>query len=169
MLSDICFKQIKDDYWLGQYGDFQVIMMKSCGWINVSKLCKDGGKQLSDWTRLEHTKRLIEALENQNGHQASVFTPEEPEEKDLYKGDRKTEKPVLRSNVMQVVKTFKITDVERLISGTYCHGDLIPHVACWISPVFALKVSRIINTSMIQEYKDKINVVEQACAAADLA
>ena len=75
MLSQIAYKQIRDNLWLGQYGDFKVVMMKDCGFINATKLCKDGGKQLKNWLANETSKCLIRALEDQLGHQASAFTP----------------------------------------------------------------------------------------------
>src|SRR5208282_1684928 len=77
MLSGICFKQIKDNFWLGQYGDFQVIMMEDCSYVNATKLCKDGGKRFDNWLANEASKRLIKALEDKFGHQASDFTPGE--------------------------------------------------------------------------------------------
>ena len=40
---DIAFEQISGNYWWGVYGDFKVIIMKDCGFINASRLCKDGG------------------------------------------------------------------------------------------------------------------------------
>jgi len=45
--------------------------------------------------------------------------------------------------------------------GTYVHLDLIPHIACWVSPRFALKVSRIVNGYLLKEERDKhLRVVE---------
>jgi KilA-N domain len=44
--------------------------------------------------------------------------------------------------------------------GTYVHRDLIPHIACWVSPPFALKVSYIVNQYFVLEYMDTIK--EQA-------
>ena len=32
-----------------------------------------------------------------------------------------------------------------IITGTYVHPDLIPHIASWVSPKFAIKVSKIVN------------------------
>ena len=52
---------------------------------------------------------------------------------------------------------FNQTDEEYIISGTYCHPSLIPHIVCWISVEFALKVSDIINGYIVNEYKAKLN------------
>src|SRR5277367_586453 len=75
MLSGICFKQIKDNFWLGQYGDFQVIMMEDCSYVNATKLCTDGGKRFDNWIRNDASQRLIKALDEQLGHQVSDSTP----------------------------------------------------------------------------------------------
>src|SRR6266853_1048291 len=61
-MLDICFQQIKGDYWLGQYGDFKVVMRKTDGFINTTRLCKDSGKEFCKWSRLEGSKELIAAV-----------------------------------------------------------------------------------------------------------
>jgi hypothetical protein len=33
----------------------------------------------------------------------------------------------------------------QMVTGTYAHPDLVPHIASWVSPKFAIKVSGIIN------------------------
>ncbi|KAF9347881.1 hypothetical protein BGX26_000669 [Mortierella sp. AD094] len=37
--------------------------------------------------------------------------------------------------------------------GTYVHLHLVPHIACWVSAVFALKVSTIVNEYLLKEEK----------------
>ena len=44
------------------------------------------------------------------------------------------------------------------ISGTYINPELIPHVASWISPPFAIKVSKIVNSYIVREYKEQLKV-----------
>lgn len=46
-----------------------------------------------------------------------------------------------------------------IIRGTYVHPDLIPHIASWASPAFAVKVSKIVNEYFIKKAikeKDKL-------------
>ena len=50
--------------------------------------------------------------------------------------------------------------MDRLISGTYCHPDLIPHIACWVSVDFAMKVSKVVNGYITQEYKNKLGAMQ---------
>lgn len=40
--------------------------------------------------------------------------------------------------------------------GTYVHPDLIPHIASWVSPAFAYKVSKIVNNFLIREKEAEI-------------
>ena len=42
------------------------------------------------------------------------------------------------------------------LRGTYVHPKLIPHIASWVSPEFALKVSDIVEEYIIKEYRDTI-------------
>ena len=64
MISDIAYEQIKDNFWFGSYADCKVVLMKDCGWVNATKMCNEGGKRLSNWTRLEHTQELLKALQH---------------------------------------------------------------------------------------------------------
>ena len=62
---------------------------------------------------------------------------------------------------LQKVMTSKATVEDRLISGTYAHPLLIPHIASWSSYDFALKVSKIVNEYLVLEYRAKIAAIEQ--------
>src|SRR5277367_824552 len=133
MLSGICFKQIKDNFWLGQYGDFQVVMMEDCSYVNASKMCKDGGKEFKHWHENAASKWLIKALEDQLGHKASDFTPAESS---LTGEDQKVGIPTGRSKALKIVLAGNIQQDGTLISGTYIQALLVPDAACWISEVF---------------------------------
>jgi len=54
-LNDVCFERIRDTFY---YGEFKLVVDKSTGWSNATKLCTDGGKQFKNWSRLEKSKRL---------------------------------------------------------------------------------------------------------------
>ena len=51
--------------------------------------------------------------------------------------------------------------------GTYVHLDLIPHIACWISASFALKVSKIVNEYRIKEANSKLQQKDQEIEQKD--
>src|SRR3981189_3717181 len=61
-MGDIAYEQIDGKYWFGQYGDFTVVINKESGYINVSKLCRDGGKIFRHWTDNKFSKELIAAF-----------------------------------------------------------------------------------------------------------
>src|SRR5277367_4265484 len=156
-LSAICFEHIKDDYWYGAYGEFRVVMMKTNGWVNASKMCKDGGKLFKNWLANEASQRLIRALEEQLGHQASDSTLAESSLSVSYTSAgipaEASNSGSLSVSVCKTVLFDRATEIGSLISGTYVHALLIPHVACWISEVFALKGGEIINQYLVSEYK----------------
>jgi hypothetical protein len=59
-LIDICFEHIKDTFYYGLFGDFKLVIDKSTGYFNATKLCADGGKRLHDWSRLEKSKNMVD-------------------------------------------------------------------------------------------------------------
>jgi hypothetical protein len=129
MISDICFQQIRDNYWFGQYGQFKVVMMKDNGYINASKLCKDGNKDFRDWKRNVHSQELINTLIRQE-------VPDFKQEDSSIRGDGNVQILTLPFNPIIKVVTTKETVEDKLISGTYCHNLLIAHIASWVSPDF---------------------------------
>ena len=54
------------------------------------------------------------------------------------------------------MRTANQTDSEKAISGTYYHPLIIPHIACWISPDYALRVSEIVIDFHVGEYKSRL-------------
>ena len=58
-----------------------------------------------------------------------------------------------RSNTAPVLITDNSYGITR---GTYVHPDLIPHIASWVSPAFAYKVSKIVNNFLIREKEAEI-------------
>ena len=62
MLSQIIFEQIKDNFYYGAYGEFRVIVDKSNGYVNATKMCKSSDKKFKDWSRLKGSQVLIQTL-----------------------------------------------------------------------------------------------------------
>jgi hypothetical protein len=48
--------------------------------------------------------------------------------------------------------------VENSLKGTYVHPHLAPHIASWVSPEFAVKVSQIVNSYIVRDYKEQVRV-----------
>ncbi len=131
-ITDIAYQQIKGNYYWAQYGDFKVIMDRSTGFINATKLCqlantKEGKpKQFGMWKQNSWSGELISVIS------ASCGIPQD---------------------ALLVEPSISID-----LRGVYAHPDLIPHIAAWASPVFAAKVSKIVNAQLVREYKETIRV-----------
>ena len=153
MLSKICFEQIRDNYYHGQYGNFSAIINKETGYVNATKLCNDGGKKFYHWSDSKVSKELIIALKQQ------VFSEALGEHciRDVW--SMIPYNPV--AEVVKQVFTKNQTNEDKLIAGTYIHPLLIPHVACWVSPAFALKAGSLINNFITDEWKHKLEVAQQ--------
>jgi hypothetical protein len=58
-LNDICYEQIKDNYYYCKFGEFRLVVDKNTGCFNATKLCKEGNKDFNQWKRLERVKELL--------------------------------------------------------------------------------------------------------------
>lgn len=125
-IQNISFKKINNNYSYGKYGNFEVIIMKKNGYINVTKLCnivqtKNGTiKDFREWKKNSTTKALT--------NEVSAFTG------------------VLLNELFIIP-----TNVQNDLKGTYAHPDLVPHIASWASPKFAVYVSEIVNKYFIRK------------------
>ena len=60
-LSNCIYEHIKDTFYYGLFGDFRLVVDKSTGFFNATKLCDQGGKkQFRQWKILEKSKKMIE-------------------------------------------------------------------------------------------------------------
>ncbi|UOX38657.1 KilA N domain protein [Finch poxvirus] len=118
--------------------------MKENNYVNATKLCKLGGKEFKKWIRLDGSKELIKTIEETNN--IWKINPAGPDLAQLE----------IVINVESEGKNGKKYEV----SGSYIHTDLIPHIASWISPLFAVKVSKIINCYVSGKYEFKLKEKE---------
>jgi hypothetical protein len=125
-LRDLIFENIDDKYAWGNYGEFKVMMMRENGYINVTKLCKEGGKEFFTWKQNKSSELFLEA----------VF-------------------PALGIPRAGLLITINSGNTDTLIRGTYAHPELVPHIASWVSASFAIKVSRIVNEYFVKEEKER--------------
>ena len=127
-ITKLEYEKINDVYSKAKYAGFDVIMNMETGYINATKLCSDGGKQMKNWLRNDCNKELIEYFDKINGG----------------------------SNLSRHKYEVKNGTKCNNINGTYVHPKLIPHIASWVSPEFANKVSEIVNNFLIKEKEDEI-------------
>src|SRR3981189_1367012 len=129
-------------------------MMKDTGYTNATKMCSSGGKEYFRWRRLQSSAELIQALERNMALKNTQVTSASTLEDANHQIWRLASPPCI------FVKTDNNTPTDQLKSGTYCHPVLIPHIACWVSVDFALKVSKVVNGYIAQEYKSKVGALE---------
>jgi KilA-N domain/Protein of unknown function (DUF3627) len=127
-ITELVYEPINSKYGWAKYGDFTVLMDRETGYINATKLCDDGAKNYSDWTRLKHTSSLCQEVSSSRG------IP------------------------LDELSRCIVGGQEPLIRGTYLHPLLIPALAIWISPSFAVKASILINEHLVREYRETIRV-----------
>ena len=131
-LRDLIFEYINDKYSWGNYGGFKVLMMRENGYINVTKLCKDGGKEIYEWKRSKHSVEMLDSFSS-----------------------------IPEMSGIDLLITVKGGDKKlQMVTGTYAHPDLVPHIASWVSPSFAVKVSRIVNEYFVKEEKERCSRLE---------
>jgi hypothetical protein len=147
-ISDICYEQIKGDYWYASYLGTKVVMMKSSGYINITKLCTDGGKRFKHWLENKHSKEMLEFYQNIINQSSSSD------------GIPSDENQAIPSNVrIKIVGGKSNEDVS--IRGTYLHPKLMPHVASWVNLQFGYRVSCIVEDYVIAEIARELATAKQ--------
>lgn len=141
-MQSIIYESINEKFGYGEYLGFKVIIMKENGYINATRMLKNieeitgKRKDFHDWKRIQQAQELIEAVENDlkavRGISVSAFYTE--------KGG---------------IQEFQY------LQGSYVHPDIIVHIASWASPKIGIKVSRIVNARVIQDYKKQIQEKEE--------
>ena len=132
--NNIIFEKIDKNYSYGKFGSIKIVLNNK-GYVNITKLCTllQTSKCIDNWRQTDIAQIIInEAFE-------------------LNKSDC-IESP---SDLFIVVKCI----FNPKITGTYAHCDLVPHIIRWISPKFAVKVSKIVNQFFINKIineKDEI-------------
>ncbi len=138
-ISEIAFEQIYEDYYLGQYGDLKVIINIKTGYINATHLCG--------------------LANNNNGNRKELYNWKKSDIAEAIMDEVGSALPNGRSELLRVVNGGSGKMLE--IRGTYAHPDLIPHIASWASPKFAVKVSKIVNAQLLRDYKESIRIKDQ--------
>ncbi|ARF02723.1 SWPV1-132 [Shearwaterpox virus] len=134
--TNLITSNIDEKFCYIRYDEFKLIMLKGNGFINATKLCKLGGKDFNKWKRLEGSKELIKNIED-----------------DVIKSVASKSSIILEINESKVKNKTDIT-------GTYVHRYLIPYITSWISPHFAIKLSKIVTYYITGQYDDKLKSKE---------
>src|SRR3981189_3926384 len=110
-------------------------------------MCSDAGKRFHEGK--SNKQALLHTLEEMLGTgAASNFT---------YGDEAKALRNSETGNTVSVCKCItaeNITAEDKLISGTYCHPDFIPHIGCWVSPDPIPIASKVVNGYITMEHDD---------------
>ena len=115
-------------------------LFREDGYINATKLCKDGGKLFGHWKCLDSSKRHIEELSKE-----------------------------LSIPIDKLLEITKGGNVKKINQGSWIHPRLGMLLAQWISPTFAVKVSKWIEewrkTTIRndEEYKESLVKMTPEC------
>ena len=113
----------------GMYDEFNVIIKKDNGYVNVSKLCALANKQFKHWNSKDQRRELIDRVEMVLKESSGIL-----------------------DDPFKAVEFVNIEEPDE-IRGTYAHPLYVPHIASWASSKFAVKVSRIVNDFLVDEAK----------------
>lgn len=126
----VAFQDVNEDYAWVNYGQFKLLMMKRNGYVNVTKMCDEGGKKFFNWRQNIRSKTLIECLSKELG---SLGIPRDLDE-----------------------LLINIISGENDLRGTYAHPDLVLDIACWLSGEFYLKASKIVREYFNKQERERL-------------
>ena len=158
---------------------YQVICRESDGYVNVTNLCKAGGKKFDSWHKMVRTKKYIEVLTNYlekekdgdtNSNGLSII-PDLKKSEDVnnrsarFRADLKKSEDV--NNRSARFRSTKLIDIETGGSndnrGTWVHPKVAINIAQWISPEFDVQVSTWVHQLLVLGHvnlTDKVSTTE---------
>uniref|UniRef100_A0AAT9UR33 KilA N domain protein n=1 Tax=Condorpox virus TaxID=3049970 RepID=A0AAT9UR33_9POXV len=129
-------KDLNEKFYCIRYNELELIIMRENNYINATKLCKLRGREFKNWMRLSESTKLIEEIDKIN----RIW---------------KTDSDDTFTEVIIKVNLGGRNTLDKIISGSYVHQDLVPYITSWISPLFTVKVSKIINCYVSNRYAFK--------------
>lgn len=150
-LEKISYDKINENFSYGNYGGIKVILMNDNGYLNATKLCTLAKKHLYHWVATVNAKELISEVEKEinffnDVHRSTLESNVEREPHEITLGSQG-----IKKEVIIVDSSFGEC------RGTYVHPLLVPHIASWCCPKFAIYVSKIANHFIIREYQTVIH------------
>ena len=129
-LNNVCYKQIKDNFYYGIFGEFQLVIDQSTGCFNATKLCNlSSKKRFVDWSKLSRSRDLLKYYNNKSCLENSPGN--------FYE--------IRESNNDSVMKQ---------ITGQYVQKELILDIASWISVEFYDKCNSIVINYFVKHYQN---------------
>ena len=119
-MENCIYEHIKDTFYYGLFGDFRLVIDKSTGFFNATKLCDQGGKNYRNWSRLEKSKKMVEYY--QKNCPDSFYEVHGDNE-----NARRTD-----SQGMYEVKLQNNDKINKQITGTYVPFQFFEEIKSWI-------------------------------------
>ena len=116
--EDVIMKEIQS---LKLKDNYQLEYREEDGYINITNLCKAGGKQFKHWNSIDKTKRFLEVLSMEVG--------------------------IPTASIIKLGTGHKIGNTN--ISETWAHPQVAINIAQWISPEFDVLVSKWVYEIML--------------------
>lgn len=119
-----------------QFGTSVIRQRNSDGYLNATDMCKANNKKYNDWYRLNNTDEFLKELSCDTGYPVSQLV-------EIYKGNSK-----------------------KFQQGTWIHPYVATNLAQWLSPKFAVFVSKLVfryitgDTSLIEEIKQNHDALQ---------
>ena len=122
---------------------YAIICRESDGYIDVTNLCKAGGKKFSHWNSLDKTKQFLKILEEYikseyQNQRSAVITAD-------LSTDHETPQHYLDN--IQLIKS-EMTGVNEN-RGTWVHPKVAINIAQWISPKFDVQVTTWVHQLLV--------------------
>lgn len=131
-LNEICYQQIKDNFYYADFQGVKIIVDKKTGYFNATQLCTLGRKQYSNWFKNKKTQELFKSFSN------------------IYRGHNIETKYEINGNYINTE-----------ISGNYIHEDLFLNLASWISIEFYVKCKKIIIDMFIRKFQEEKKFIQK--------
>ena len=125
-LVDICYEQIKDNFYYGLFGDFKLVVDKNTGCFNATKLCSlSRSKRFADWTKLLRSRQLLKYYSCLENSPVGFYE----------------------------IKGNNNDELTKQITGQYVRQELILDIASWISVEFYDKCNKIILNYFVNQFQ----------------
>jgi hypothetical protein len=128
---------------------YTIVCRESDGYIDITNLCKAGGKKFNDWYRLTKSKDFLRILderiksEDQKDMQTGILTSIETKSED-HKD--------MQAGIAVCMELIKIEQTSTTNKGTWVHPKIAINIAQWISPSFDLDVAEWVHQLLILGY-----------------
>ncbi|ARF02754.1 SWPV1-179 [Shearwaterpox virus] len=119
-------RHVNDFFSIIRYGDFELSMINSNNYVNVSQLCYYSNKNFTKW---------MEARANDYIDLINILEKDMPDNKAIILINNHTEET----------------------NGYYVHPSLLPIIASWASPTFAINASKMVNDRMMNSSNNSSN------------